>query len=164
MDIFNLRIGNGIDFHKFSLEEGTFSIKLGGISIAYKKYLLAHSDGDVILHSLCDSIFGALSEGNIGVHFPPSEPHWKDADSQIFLQYALSMLQKKGAKIINMDITVICEAPKIMPHSSAIIANISRLSQLAGDRIGLKAVTTEKMGFLGRGEGIGCYSNILISL
>ena len=160
----NLRVGNGVDFHKFAPEIGDLHIMLGGIKIPHKQKLLAHSDGDVILHSMCDAIFGAIASGNIGSHFPPSDSNWKDAESKIFLEYAYQLLKKAGGEIVNFDFTVMGENPKIMPHAIAIRENISKILGLETSRISIKAVTTEAMGFLGRGEGIGCLATGLFIL
>lgn len=160
----NLRIGNGFDFHKFENEEGEFAIPLGGILVPFKKRVLAHSDGDVIIHSLCDAIFGALCDGNIGTHFPPSEAKWKGARSVIFLEYAKKLLTERGGKITNIDVTVICEAPKVMPFAIEIRENLARVLSISKNVISVKATTTEAMGFLGRGEGIGAITNLLLCL
>jgi len=164
MDLMKLRIGGGVDFHAFAPEEGKFFITLGGVKVPFKKKLIAHSDGDVIIHSLCDAIFGTICDGNIGTHFPPSEAKWKDSPSEIFLNLAAQKLLSKKGKIINIDITVICEAPKVMSIAPDIRNNLSLILNLSKDVISVKAVTTEKMGFLGREEGIGCITNLLICL
>jgi 2-C-methyl-D-erythritol 2,4-cyclodiphosphate synthase len=163
MDIKNLRVGNGVDFHKFDSIEGDFFIPVGGILIPFKRRVLAHSDGDVVLHSICDAIFGAIGNGNIGYHFPPSDKKWKDANSQLFLEYANNLLTQKGF-LINVDVTVICEQPKIMPFANEIKNNICNILNAGEDKISIKAVTSEKMGFLGRGEGIGAIATSLICL
>ena len=163
MNLFGLRVGNGVDFHKFGEEEGNFEIALGGVLVPFKRKILAHSDGDVILHSICDAIFGAIGEGNIGFHFPPSDAKWKDANSEIFLGYAHNLLTQKGI-LINIDVTVICEEPKIMPISPEIKQNIARILNINSSQISIKAVTTEKMGFLGRKEGIGAIATTLVCL
>lgn len=160
----NLRIGNGVDFHKFAPEVGDFQIMLGGVEIPYKQKLLAHSDGDVILHSMCDCIFGAIGNGNIGTHFPNTDEKWKGVPSSIFLKHAFELLKKVNGEIINFDVTVMCEAPKVMFYASEIQKNISSLLNLEMNCIGVKAVTTEKMGFLGRGEGIACIVTGLFNL
>ena len=164
MDLMKLRIGNGVDFHAFSNDEGDFTIPLGGVLVPFKKKLIAYSDGDVIIHSLCDAIFGAICDGNIGTHFPPSEAKWKGAPSVQFLEVAMQKLLTKKGKIINIDITVMCEAPKVMPISLNIRNNLAKVLNLSNDVISIKAVTTEQMGFLGRGEGVGCITNVLICL
>ena len=163
MNIKGLRIGNGVDFHKFDPLEGDFKITLGGIKIPFKHKIMAHSDGDVILHSICDAIFGAISNGNIGSHFPPNEAKWKDAKSELFLQYAYNLLAQQG-ELINIDVTVICEEPKIMPFADLIKNNISSIVNISPNQVGIKAVTTEKMGFLGKKEGISAIANALICL
>jgi 2-C-methyl-D-erythritol 2,4-cyclodiphosphate synthase len=164
MKLENLRIGNGIDFHKFDSEKGNHFIMLGGIKVPHFYKIIAHSDGDVILHSLCDAIFGALSNGNIGVHFPPRDEKWKNASSGIFLNYAFELLKKRKGKFINADITVVAEAPKVMPHVIKMKENIANAIETLPENIGIKAVTSEGMGFLGRGEGIGAYANVLVLL
>lgn len=157
----NLRIGNGIDFHRFGIDEGDFEIKLGGVSVPSSKKLIAHSDGDVVLHAICDCIFGAISNGNIGTHFPNTDPKWENANSEIFINYAMDLLESKGGKIVNLDCTVVCEMPKVMPFAELIKQNIARITKLEAGRIGIKAVTTEKMGFLGRGDGISALCTAL---
>jgi 2-C-methyl-D-erythritol 2,4-cyclodiphosphate synthase len=159
-----LRIGNGVDFHKFSSDEGLFEIKIGGIAFPFNKQLIAHSDGDVVLHSICDAIFGSLANGNIGTHFPPSDAKWKDANSKIFLEYATQMLKNANGKILNIDTTIICEAPKIMPNSLKMRQAIALMTGLELSQISIKAVTTEQMGFLGRKEGIGAITTMLICI
>ena len=163
MDISGLRVGNGVDFHRFCEDEGDFNLPIGGVIIPFRKRVLAHSDGDVVLHSICDSIFGAISNSNIGTHFPPNDLRWKNASSELFLKYAFDMLSKRGI-LLNVDVTIICEKPHIMPFSEEIKKNIGRILNTEKDRIGIKAVTSEKMGFLGREEGIGAVSTCLICL
>ena len=164
MNIMGLRIGNGLDFHEFSKEEGEFTIPLGGLPVKHKHKIVAHSDGDVILHALCEAIFGALASGNIGTHFPPSESKWKNASSTIFLEHALKLLHEAKGEIINIDCTVICEAPKVMPHAQKIRENLASIIKIPQERISIKATTTEKLGFLGKGEGLGCTATILVLL
>ena len=116
--------------------------------------LAAHSDGDVGLHALCDAIFGALSDGDIGSHFPPSDPQWKDADSARFLAFATERCAAHGARILHLDLTLICEQPKIGPYRDAMRHRIAELAGLPPERVAVKATTSEKLGFIGRGEGI----------
>lgn len=164
MNIQNLRVGNGVDFHKFdTTQEGDFAIPIGGYLIPFRYKVLAHSDGDVVLHSICDAIFGAIGNGNIGSHFPPSDPKWKDANSKLFLEYANKLLTQKGF-LINLDITVICEQPKIMPFAENIKQNIVNILKCNYNQLSIKAVTTEQMGFLGRKEGIGAVCTSLVCL
>jgi 2-C-methyl-D-erythritol 2,4-cyclodiphosphate synthase len=164
MDLLGLRVGNGVDFHKFTTQEGEFELPVGGVYIPFKRQILAHSDGDVVLHSMCDAIFGVLANGNMGVHFSPSNPKWKNAKSQIFLEYALELLTNAKGRLINIDTTLICEEPKIMPHSLKIRENIAKITNINITQISIKAVTSEKMGFLGRGEGIGAITTLLAHL
>jgi len=148
----DIRFGTGFDVHKFSDQPGP--IMLGGVSIPSTRGMLAHSDGDVALHALCDAIFGALGDGDIGFHFPPSDMRWKDADSADFLTFALQRCAAHGAELRHLDLTIICEQPKIGPHRDAIRSRISAITGLAAERIGVKATTSEGLGFTGRGEGI----------
>ena len=148
----DFRVGNGFDVHKFAETPGP--IMLAGISVPSARGMLAHSDGDVGLHALCDAIFGALGDGDIGYHFPPSEARWKDADSAAFLKFAVDRCTQHNAEVRNLDLTIICETPKITPHRDAMRARIAEIAGLSVDRIGVKATTSEGLGFTGRGEGI----------
>ena len=153
----DIRFGNGFDVHR--LIEGNALI-LGGVKIPGNRSLEGHSDADVGLHSLTDAILGALALGDIGTHFPPSNPHWKNADSSIFLIHARDLAQEKAYKITNADLTFICEYPKISKHRDLIRQNISTLLNIDLDRVSVKATTTEQLGFTGREEGIACLSTI----
>jgi 2-C-methyl-D-erythritol 2,4-cyclodiphosphate synthase len=153
----DIRFGNGFDVHR--LIEGKALI-LGGVRIPANRSLEGHSDADVGLHSLTDAILGALALGDIGTHFPPSNPHWKNADSSIFLIHARDLAQEKAYKITNADLTFICEYPKISKHRDLIRQNISTLLNIDLDRVSVKATTTEQLGFTGREEGIACLSTI----
>ena len=155
----DIRIGNGFDVHK--LQDGT-SIKLCGINIPNTKRLLGHSDADVALHALTDSIFGALSKGDIGIHFPPTDKQWKGADSNIFLQKALSCMVEMQYSISNLDITIICEAPRIKDHSFAMRTNIADICKIDLDQVSVKGTTSEQLGFTGREEGIAALATILL--
>ena len=150
--IADIRVGNGYDVHKFSDASGP--IMLAGISVPSERGMSAHSDGDVGLHALCDAIFGALADGDIGFHFPPSDAQWKDADSAQFLEYAMKRCADRSAVITSLDLTIICEYPKITPHRDAMRTRIASITGLAIDRIGVKATTSEGLGFTGRREGI----------
>jgi 2-C-methyl-D-erythritol 4-phosphate cytidylyltransferase/2-C-methyl-D-erythritol 2,4-cyclodiphosphate synthase len=145
------RVGTGFDVHAF--EPGRPLI-LCGITVPHDKGLAGHSDADVGIHALCDAIYGALAEGDIGRHFPPSEAAWKDADSARFLRHAAARIAARGGRLANADITLICERPKITPHAPAMIARLAELMDIPSDRISVKATTTERLGFTGRGEGI----------
>lgn len=154
-----MRIGTGFDVHAFG--EGDH-VMLGGVRIAHERGLLAHSDGDVVIHALYDALFGALALGDIGRHFPPSDPRWKDADSRQFLRHCAQLLDQHGWKLGNADITVICERPKIGPHADAMRANLAADLGVDIGQISVKATTTEKLGFTGRGEGIAAQAVALL--
>ncbi len=153
------RIGSGFDVHQF--EEGD-EVILCGIKIPYHKKLKGHSDADCAWHALTDAILGAISEGDIGEHFPDNNPEWKNADSKIFLQYANNLLLKKGGKIINADITIICENPKLKNYKKLMQKYTADALGISEDRVNIKATTTEKLGFLGRGEGLA--TNAVVSI
>jgi 2-C-methyl-D-erythritol 4-phosphate cytidylyltransferase/2-C-methyl-D-erythritol 2,4-cyclodiphosphate synthase len=145
------RVGTGFDVHV--LEAGR-RLMLCGIAVPHDKGLAGHSDADVGIHALCDAIYGALAEGDIGRHFPPSEASWKDADSARFLVHAAERIAARGGLLANADVTLICERPKISPHAAAMAARLAALLGVDPSRISVKATTTEKLGFTGRGEGI----------
>lgn len=146
-----LRFGQGYDVHRFKAGD---HVMLGGVRIPHERGVEAHSDGDVILHALTDAILGALALGDIGRHFPPSDPAWKGAESAVFLAHAAKLAAAKGWRISNLDATVVCERPKISPHAEAMRARISELCGVTPDRVSVKATTNEGMGFAGRGEGL----------
>lgn len=147
----DIRLGNGYDVHKFCEGDGVI---LCGVKVPHDKALLGHSDADVGMHALTDAIYGALAEGDIGRHFPPSDPQWKGAASEIFLKHAVDLAASKGFRITNLDCTLVCERPKIGPHAAAMQAELARITGLEPSRISVKATTSEKLGFTGRGEGI----------
>ena len=148
----DIRTGSGFDVHKFG--DGPGPLMLAGVSVPHDRGLAAHSDGDVGLHALCDAIFGALADGDIGSHFPPSDARWKDAESGQFLAFAAERCAARGATILNLDLTLICEQPKIGPHRDAMRARIAALAAIDLERVAVKATTSEGLGFTGRGEGI----------
>jgi 2-C-methyl-D-erythritol 2,4-cyclodiphosphate synthase len=154
-----MRIGSGFDVHAFG--EGNHVV-LGGVNISHTQGLVAHSDGDVVLHALCDALLGALALGDIGKHFPPSDEQWRGANSRDLLKHCISLVQEKGYTLGNADITIICEQPKIAPHSDAMRNNIAEDCQVNIDQISVKATTTEKLGFTGRGEGIAAQVLVLL--
>ena len=154
-----MRIGSGYDVHAFSAGD---SVILGGIRIPHTHALLAHSDGDVLIHALCDALLGALALGDIGVHFPPSDPRWKGVDSSVLLAQCHGLVRAGGYEIGNADITVICELPKISPHVAAIRTHLAHVLKVGIERISVKATTTEKLGFTGRGEGIAAQAVVLL--
>ncbi len=153
------RIGTGFDVH--AMEMGRPMI-LCGVTVPFEKGLAGHSDADVGIHALCDAIYGALAEGDIGRHFPPSEDTWKDADSARFLVHAAGRIAARGGQLANADITLICERPKITPHAPAMRARLAELLGVSIEKISVKATTTEQLGFTGRGEGIAAQASVLI--
>ena len=155
------RTGIGFDVHAFGQPR---PLLLCGVEVAHERGLAGHSDADVGLHALCDAIYGALAEGDIGRHFPPSEADWKDADSARFLVHAASRIAARGGVLINADVTLICERPKVGPHAEAMRARLASLLDVDIGRISVKATTTERLGFTGRGEGIACQASATILL
>ena len=153
------RIGTGFDVH--AMVEGRKMI-ICGIDVPFEKGLAGHSDADVGIHALCDAIYGALAEGDIGRHFPPSENTWKDADSARFLRHAAERIKARGGVLANADVTLICERPKITPHAPAMRARLADLLDVSIDLISVKATTTEQLGFAGRGEGIAAQASVLV--
>jgi 2-C-methyl-D-erythritol 4-phosphate cytidylyltransferase/2-C-methyl-D-erythritol 2,4-cyclodiphosphate synthase len=145
------RVGFGFDVHAFAAER---ELWLGGVRIAHDKGLAGHSDADVVLHALTDAILGALGAGDIGDHFPPSDPQWRGAPSLLFLEHARDLVARGGGRIAHADVTIICEAPRIGPYRDAMRARIADLLRLPVSKISIKATTTERLGFTGRGEGI----------
>lgn len=147
----DIRLGNGYDVHRF----GTGNhVILCGIEIPHNKGLQGHSDADVGMHAITDALYGALARGDIGQHFPPSDPQWKGAASEIFLRHAVDLARDLGFAISNVDCTLVCEFPKIGPHSEHMRAELSRIMEIQMDRVSVKATTSEKLGFTGRNEGI----------
>jgi 2-C-methyl-D-erythritol 4-phosphate cytidylyltransferase/2-C-methyl-D-erythritol 2,4-cyclodiphosphate synthase len=155
------RVGAGFDVHR--LVAGRKLI-LCGVEVAHELGLDGHSDADVGIHALCDAIYGALGEGDIGRHFPPSEAEWKDADSARFLRHAAERVRLRGGRFVNADVTLICERPKIGPHAAAMIARLAELMGVEPARVGVKATTTERLGFAGRGEGIAAQAAVSLAL
>ena len=155
----NVRLGNGFDVHAFT--EGN-ELTLCGVKIPFSKKLLGHSDADVGLHAITDAIYGALAAGDIGTHFPPNDPIWKDASSDIFLKHAVQLADKLGYQINNVDCTIICEQPKIGPLSDKMKTSISKIMELDKNRISVKATTSEKLGFTGREEGIAALATATV--
>jgi 2-C-methyl-D-erythritol 4-phosphate cytidylyltransferase/2-C-methyl-D-erythritol 2,4-cyclodiphosphate synthase len=157
----DVRTGFGFDVHAFG--DGDH-VMLGGVRVSHRQGLTGHSDADVVLHALVDAILGALAEGDIGVHFPPTDPQWRGASSDRFLAYAVERVQARGGRIAHLDVTVVCEAPRIGPHRDAIRARIAKIAALPIERVGVKATTSEKMGFTGRGEGMAAFANATVRL
>lgn len=155
----DIRIGQGYDVHAFG--EGDHVV-LGGVRIAHERGVLAHSDGDVVIHALCDALLGALALGDIGVHFPPSDPRWKDCDSRHFLRHCRQLLEQRGWRVGNADITVVCERPKVAAHAPAMRGHLAEDLGVDRDVISIKATTSEKLGFTGRGEGLAAMAVALL--
>lgn len=147
----DIRLGNGFDVHKFG--PGT-KVTLCGIEVPFDQGLVGHSDADVGMHALTDAIYGGLARGDIGQHFPPSDAQWKGAASDIFLRHAVELAAELGFSISNADVTLICEMPKVGPHAAAMRKRLSAIMGVEENRISVKATTSEKLGFTGRGEGI----------
>jgi 2-C-methyl-D-erythritol 4-phosphate cytidylyltransferase/2-C-methyl-D-erythritol 2,4-cyclodiphosphate synthase len=157
----DVRIGTGIDVHAFGPGD---HVTIGGIRIAHSQALTGHSDADVALHALVDGILGALAEGDIGAHFPPSDPQWRGASSDRFLKFAVDRVSARGGRIAHLDLTIVCETPKIGPHRDAMRASIAELAGIETNRVAVKATTSERLGFTGRGEGIAAYATATIRL
>ncbi|MDP3846571.1 MAG: 2-C-methyl-D-erythritol 2,4-cyclodiphosphate synthase [Pseudomonas sp.] len=154
-----MRIGHGYDVHRFG--EGAF-ITLGGVQITHSFGLLAHSDGDVLLHALCDALLGAAALGDIGKHFPDTDAQFKGADSRVLLRRVLALVKAKGWKVGNVDSTIVAQAPKMAPHIEAMRALIAADLEVELDQVNVKATTTEKLGFTGREEGIAVHAVALL--
>jgi 2-C-methyl-D-erythritol 2,4-cyclodiphosphate synthase len=154
-----IRIGHGYDVHRFG--DGTF-ITLGGVHIAHSFGLIAHSDGDVLLHALCDALLGAAALGDIGKHFPDTDAQFKGADSRVLLRRVLALVKAKGWKVGNVDSTIVAQAPKMAPHIEAMRALIAADLEVELDQVNVKATTTEKLGFTGREEGIAVHAVALL--
>lgn len=156
----DFRIGQGLDVHAFA---GGDHVMLGGVRIPHSHGLAAHSDGDVALHALCDALLGAVAMGDIGRHFPPGDDQWRDADSRHLLAAVYEKLQLDGWRIVNLDLTIACEQPRIGPHVSAMREAMAAVLDTPVDTVSVKATTTEKLGFCGRGEGIAALAVVLVA-
>jgi len=154
-----LRIGQGYDVHAFG--DGDHVV-LGGVRIAHDHRVVAHSDGDVAIHALCDAILGALALGDIGRHFPPQDERWRGADSRQFLLHCAALMHERGFAIGNVDVTVVCERPKIAPHAAAMRTNLAADLGCEIGQVSIKATTSEGLGFTGRGEGIAAHAIALL--
>lgn len=155
-----MRIGQGMDVHAFGAGD---HIVLGGVRIAHAQGIIAHSDGDVVIHALCDALLGAMGDGDIGQHFPDSDPRYRGADSRVFLRVVAQRMKSAGLRLVNADITVLAEAPRIGAHRSAMAANLAQDLQVAATAINIKASTTERLGFIGRKEGLAAMASVLLS-
>ena len=154
-----IRVGHGYDVHRFN--DGDHII-LGGVKIPYEQGLEAHSDGDVVLHALCDALLGAAALGDIGKHFPDTDPEFKGADSRLLLRHVYKIVQEQSYKLSNADITIIAQAPKMAPFIAAMCSNIAEDLSVEINQVNVKATTTEKLGFEGRKEGIAVHAVVLI--
>lgn len=154
-----IRIGQGFDVHAFGPGD---HVMLGGVRIPHEAGLIAHSDGDVLLHALCDALLGSLALGDIGKHFPPSDPRWRGADSRELLRRVYGLVREAGYRVVNVDLTVMAEAPKVGPHSEAMRSLIAADLGVTRSEVGIKATTTERLGFVGRGEGIAALAVALV--
>jgi 2-C-methyl-D-erythritol 4-phosphate cytidylyltransferase/2-C-methyl-D-erythritol 2,4-cyclodiphosphate synthase len=157
----DIRTGNGYDVHAFADGDHVW---LGGVKIAHDRGVTGHSDADVGLHALVDAILGALADGDIGFHFPPSDPQWKGASSDRFLRFAVDRVAQRGGRIAHLDLTIVCEAPKIGPHRDAMRSRIAEIAGITIDRVGVKATTSEKLGFTGRREGLAAMATATVRL
>jgi 2-C-methyl-D-erythritol 2,4-cyclodiphosphate synthase len=163
----NIRVGHGFDVHAFSSENidssGEESIIMGGVRIPFNRSLIAHSDGDVLIHALCDALLGSLALGDIGVHFPDSNQEYKLIDSRKLLRKVMELLLEKKFKLSNADIVIIAQEPKMSDYILQMREQIAIETNVCIDQISIKATTTEKLGFIGRGEGIACHAVVLVS-
>ncbi|MEZ5786121.1 MAG: bifunctional 2-C-methyl-D-erythritol 4-phosphate cytidylyltransferase/2-C-methyl-D-erythritol 2,4-cyclodiphosphate synthase [Xanthobacteraceae bacterium] len=157
----DVRTGSGYDVHAFTAGD---HVMLGGVRIPHDTGVAGHSDADVALHALVDAILGALADGDIGTHFPPSDPQWRGASSDRFLAFAVDRVRARGGVIAHLDVTIVCEAPRIGPHREAIRTRIAGIAGITPDRVGLKATTSEKLGFIGRREGLVAYATATVRL
>jgi 2-C-methyl-D-erythritol 2,4-cyclodiphosphate synthase len=154
-----MRVGTGFDVHRFG--PGDF-VMLGGVRVPHDRGVIAHSDGDVVLHALCDALLGAAALGDIGMHFPDSDVRWKGAASSRFVIEVCQLLAARGWQVANVDVTVLAEAPRIGPHRDAMCATVATLLGIDRDRVNVKATTTERLGFIGRGEGLAAEAVALV--
>jgi 2-C-methyl-D-erythritol 2,4-cyclodiphosphate synthase len=159
MPAVEIRVGQGFDVHAFDAGD---HVMLGAVRIPHEQGLAAHSDGDVALHALCDALLGAAALGDIGQHFPPREERWRGVDSSLLLSRVAGLLAEHGWRTVNTDITVVCERPRLAPHVGAMRTAIAGILEIDADRVSVKATTTERLGFCGRGEGIAALAVALI--
>ena len=160
-DLMETRTAFGFDVHGFAPGD---KVMLGGIAVPHAKALAGHSDADVALHALTDAVLGTIGAGDIGKHFPPSDPQWRGASSDRFLRHAADLVARRGGRIVHLDVTIVCEAPKVGPHREAMAASIARVAGIAPDRVSVKATTTEGLGFTGRREGIAAQAVATVEL
>lgn len=154
-----LKVGSGVDIHAFGPGD---SVMLAGVRVPHTHGVVAHSDGDVLLHALVDALLGAAALGDIGMHFPDTDPRWRGADSARFVQHTCALLKERGYRIVNVDLTLLAQAPRIAPLRDAMRDSVARLLQLPADCVNVKATTPEHLGFLGRKEGLAAMASVLI--
>ncbi|MDR0781484.1 MAG: 2-C-methyl-D-erythritol 2,4-cyclodiphosphate synthase [Pseudomonadales bacterium] len=157
-----MKIGNGYDVHRFGPKAADACITIGGVRIAHECPLLAHSDGDVLIHALCDALLGALALGDIGQHFPDSDPRYRGISSVLLLHQVQRLVRERGYRLGNTDLTLVAQAPKFAPHIDAIRKTLAQALDTSVERVSVKATTTEGLGFTGRREGIACYAVVLL--
>lgn len=158
-----IRIGNGYDVHRFAeASEAGAALTIGGVKIAHTHALLAHSDGDVLVHALCDALLGALALGDIGKHFPDSDPRYRGISSMLLLQHVMQLIAEQQWHIVNTDLTLVAQAPRFAPHVVAIRESLAAAVKVDVGQVSVKATTTEGLGFTGRKEGIACYAVVLL--
>jgi 2-C-methyl-D-erythritol 2,4-cyclodiphosphate synthase len=163
MSAIPIRIGNGYDVHRFAAAaEAGAHITIGGVQIAHTHTLLAHSDGDVLVHALCDALLGALALGDIGRHFPDSDPRYRNCSSLLLLQNVLTLVRTEGWNLGNADLTLVAQAPRFAPHAQTMRETLAAAMNVTAGQISIKATTTEGLGFAGRQEGIACYAVVLL--
>lgn len=155
-----MRVGHGFDAHRFG--DGAH-VTIGGVRIAHDKGLEAHSDGDVLIHAICDALLGAAALGDIGRHFPDSDPRFRGIDSRLLLRQVRDTLAERGLKVANLDCTLVAQAPRMGPHIAAMCANLAQDTGVAIEAVNVKATTTERMGYIGRGEGIAAHAVVLLT-
>ncbi len=156
----DIRVGHGFDAHRFGSGD---HVVIGGVTIPHHRGLVAHSDGDVLIHAICDALLGAAALGDIGRHFPDSDDAWKDVDSRLLLRKVVAAIAERGLKVGNMDCTVIAQQPRLGPHIGAMRGNLAADLRVDVERVNVKATTTEKMGYTGRGEGIAAHAVVLLT-
>ncbi|MBX5438919.1 MAG: 2-C-methyl-D-erythritol 2,4-cyclodiphosphate synthase [Thermoflavifilum sp.] len=158
----HLRIGQGIDFHRLSADIRA-GLRLGGITVPAEKGAVGHSDADVLLHAICDALLGAAALGDIGTHFPDTDPAWKGIDSRILLEQTVNLVHQSGYEVCNLDCTVCLQAPKIKPYIPAMCQEIARILGVHPNQVSIKATTTEHLGFIGREEGVAAMAIVLLT-
>lgn len=157
-----MRVGVGYDVHAFAAPSAGRTLMLGGVEIPYDRGLAGHSDADVLLHAVVDALLGAMGLGDIGQHFPSTDPRWRDAPSGMFLAHTRDLLAEQGWRVANVDTTVVAERPRLTPHVPAMRAELARILAVGEDQVSVKSKTTDGLGFTGRGDGMACYAVALV--